>query len=180
MPRGRSESAWRGVRAVLSLTRKTDYALVALTELARRSPELASARGIAEQYRLPLPALTNILNQLVRAGLVLSVRGARGGYRLARPADQISITELIEVVDGAFSLTACSASEDGKSPSSCIRAKVCPNISPMRQIHNILAAVLSQLTLDQIARDTIPDEVRLTLSTEPERNPPGKAGAPLR
>ena len=73
---------------MIVLTRKTDYALVAMAHLAHHPGEegISSARDIADRYHVPLPVLMNILKTLNREGLVISVRGARGGYRLARPA----------------------------------------------------------------------------------------------
>ena len=69
---------------MVALTRKTDYALVALAYLARWEQGCVSARDIAARVRIPLPMLMGILNQLARRGLVISTRGAKGGYRLAR------------------------------------------------------------------------------------------------
>ena len=69
---------------MLSLTRKADYALVGLVDLARRTPGKASARQIAESSGVPLPMLMNILKELLAGGLVCSTRGVNGGYRLAK------------------------------------------------------------------------------------------------
>ncbi|MCH7527607.1 MAG: Rrf2 family transcriptional regulator [Planctomycetes bacterium] len=74
------------------MTRKTDYALLAMAELARRTPTMLSVREMSQHLRLPLPALTNILKQLTRSGLVSSTRGPNGGYRLARDSDRITLT----------------------------------------------------------------------------------------
>ena len=89
---------------VLALTKKTDYALIALSELAKRSDVVISARGIAERYGVPLALLTNILKGLNRAGIVKSERGAHGGYRLARPAESVNLHELIVVIEGPLRL----------------------------------------------------------------------------
>ncbi|NQU76949.1 MAG: Rrf2 family transcriptional regulator, partial [Planctomycetes bacterium] len=75
---------------MLSLTRKTDYALLALTHLAAEPAAVISAREMAEQYCLSQPLLMNVLKQLSASGLVSSVRGARGGYTLAKSAEQIT------------------------------------------------------------------------------------------
>ena len=64
---------------MLALTKKTDYALIALSELARREAEVLSVRELSERHRMPLPLLTNILKNLTRAGIVVSVRGVLGG-----------------------------------------------------------------------------------------------------
>jgi FeS assembly SUF system regulator len=89
----------------------TDYAVVAMAGLAREgavpcgqvqtAPGLAAATGIAE------PTVAKVLKALGQAGLVESERGARGGYRLARPLSQVPLTEVIVAMDGPIALTAC-------------------------------------------------------------------------
>jgi len=92
---------------VLLLTRKTDYALVALVHLARRAEALVSARELAQRSHLPLPVLMNILNALAHCGLVRSVRGSRGGYRLARRPEDVTLADVIEAIEGPIGLTMC-------------------------------------------------------------------------
>jgi len=95
---------------MLTLTRKTDYALVALSHLAHRLAEDAgpvSARIIAETHGLPLPLLMNILKELAQAKLVNSTRGATGGYALALSPERISLLEIINAIEGPVKLTAC-------------------------------------------------------------------------
>ena len=77
---------------MLAFTRKTDYALIALTHMAKHSEECNSAREIAGLYGIPLPLLMNILKQMAQRGLAQSVRGPRGGYRLAMPPEKSSGT----------------------------------------------------------------------------------------
>ena len=85
---------------MLLLTRKTDYALLALASLARQTPAGASARGLAERLSLPLPVLRNILKQLTSRGVLKSTRGTRGGYRLARSPEQITLAQLLAATEG--------------------------------------------------------------------------------
>ena len=79
-----------------SSSARLQYATVAMLELALRfdSGELTCVRDIAQEHRIPLPFLTQILNQLRTQGLVTSVRGPSGGYRLQRAPDQISIAQI--------------------------------------------------------------------------------------
>ena len=76
--------------AMLALSRKTDYALMALSVLARRERGVISAREVAADSGAPLSILTNILKNLVRAGIIVSERGAYGGYSLAGSPDTIT------------------------------------------------------------------------------------------
>ncbi len=84
----------------MHLRARSHYAAVAMLELAIREeePQPVSLRGIAQMHRVPLPFLTQILQQLKVAGLVASSRGSAGGYRLKRPSSMISLAEIIDAV----------------------------------------------------------------------------------
>ncbi len=84
----------------MHLLARSHYAAVAMLELAIRSsdPQPVALRGIAEMHQVPLPFLTQILQQLKVAGLVTSSRGSAGGYRLQRPSSMISLAEIIDAV----------------------------------------------------------------------------------
>ncbi|HAU38285.1 MAG TPA: hypothetical protein DCX07_11305, partial [Phycisphaerales bacterium] len=99
---------------MLSLTKKTGYGLIAMTYLARVEGDApASAREIAERFGVPASLLGNVLKELSGAGLVESVRGARGGYRLARPPESINLADLVEVLEGPIRLAECVAEQGG-------------------------------------------------------------------
>ena len=86
---------------VLKLSKKTDYAIILLTHLGEvNSP--VSAHKVSEYYQLPYPMVANILKLLVSSGLIKSTRGQRGGYVLARPAENIILSEIIKVTDNPF------------------------------------------------------------------------------
>ena len=88
----------------MKLTRSSGYALVAVGHVARNhSEELVLARDIAKQHKIPLDYLLKILQQLVRADVLQSIRGPRGGFSLARPSTRISMLDIVEAVDGPFS-----------------------------------------------------------------------------
>src|SRR5438309_12050139 len=84
---------------MLSLNRKTDYALVALSDLADRPGQWASARDIAGRGGVPPALLMNVMKTLQGAGIVQSTRGARGGYRIAADLDCLSLFDLVRVLD---------------------------------------------------------------------------------
>ena len=88
----------------MKLTRSSGYALVAVGHVARnQSEELVLSRDIAKQHKIPLDYLLKILQQLVRADVLQSIRGPRGGFSLARPATKIAVLDIVEAVDGPFS-----------------------------------------------------------------------------
>lgn len=141
---------------MLALTRKADYALVAMAELARRSPSSVSAREVAHRARVPLPMLTNILHQLLRHGLVRSTMGSKGGYQLAKEPSEISLAEMIEATEGGFKLTPCCPGDLGLNDQTCELEETCPVKDPVRYVHQSLRWFLDQVTLAQIAFHTVP------------------------
>ena len=98
----------------MKLSAKTEYAAIAMLELAasydQREP--VRIRKIAEAHGIPSPFLVQILLQLKGAGYVSSTRGAAGGYQLARPPDEISLGEIMNVIDGQDELPPSSASRE--------------------------------------------------------------------
>ena len=93
---------------MLRLTRKSDYAIVLMTPFAGvRDKEVQNARDLAQCAGLPLPTVSKTLKALGRAGLLVSHRGVKGGYSLARPAENITMAEIIEATDGPIALTEC-------------------------------------------------------------------------
>jgi len=99
----------------MKLTRSAGYALVAVGQIARSEPPApVLAKEIAKQYKIPLDYLLKILQQLVRANVLRSIRGPRGGFLLARSALRITLLQIIEAVDGPFidAPTLCTAHTD--------------------------------------------------------------------
>lgn len=134
---------------MLSLTRKADYALVALAYLGQRRRDdrpPVSARQIAETFGLPLPMLTNILKELAQARLIASTRGAQGGYHLAMDPEQVSLLEVVTAVDGPMRLAPCT---DGLPivGQGCGIESCCPVREPVRRLHDRLNGFFANLTL---------------------------------
>jgi Rrf2 family protein len=84
----------------MRVSAKVDYALRAMTELAAVSPSLMTGEQLASAQKIPPKFLEGILAQLRNGGLVASQRGAEGGYRLAKPAEEISIADVIRELEG--------------------------------------------------------------------------------
>ncbi|MCC6503953.1 MAG: SUF system Fe-S cluster assembly regulator [Aquimonas sp.] len=96
---------------MLRVTKLTDYATLLMTVLAERADGIYSTTGLAERAGLELPTVAKILKQLGQAGLVLSTRGASGGYRLSRPPAEISLLDIVEAMEGPLAVTECSGHE---------------------------------------------------------------------
>ncbi len=92
---------------MLSLTKKTEYGLMALIHLSSDGSSFRSAREISDLCHIPLPLLMNVLKLLAQHDNVSSTRGARGGYKLAVPADQLSLARVIRVLEGPLKLVQC-------------------------------------------------------------------------
>ena len=131
---------------MLSLTRKTDYALLALGRLAGEPGQVLSAREIAEQFGVSLPLLMNVLKQLSSA--VQSIRGARGGYVLARPAEDISLAELIDATEGPARLAPCVGTQAKED--CCDLGQDCPVHGSLSWLHVKLQGFLQNITLAEM------------------------------
>lgn len=94
---------------MLRMSKLTDYGTMVLAQLASTEGSLATCSAVAEATRLGQPTVSKLLKLLARAGLVVSERGAQGGYALARPAEDITAAEIIDALEGPFAITECSS-----------------------------------------------------------------------
>ena len=92
---------------MLSLSKRVDYALIALAHLAERPGRVSPAREIARAYDLPLPLLMNILKELNQSGWVRSSRGVKGGYEIGIDPNSVSLHDLILMLDGPVQTIEC-------------------------------------------------------------------------
>lgn len=92
---------------MLKISRMSDYAIVLLTVMARTDAKQYTARILADDSGLTLPTVGKLLKMLSAGGLLHSQQGRNGGYRLARPANEISLADIIEVIDGPIAMTEC-------------------------------------------------------------------------
>jgi Rrf2 family protein len=134
---------------MLRLSKKADYALIAMKHLAQKAgAPSTSAREIAEQYNIPIELLAKVLQRLVRTGLLASTQGTRGGYTLSRAAKSISIADVIQAIDGPFTVTACSTEKHD-----CEQFSKCSVRDPLWQIRERIVAALGTVTLSEMASD---------------------------
>lgn len=137
---------------MFALTKKTDYAIIALCHLAQRPAEVCKSRQIAEKYRVPAALLTNVLKALAQKELIRSIRGAKGGYTLAMPAERITLDTIIHAIEGPVRFVQC-ASDSHKGESECELTDICPVTMPVQKVHAKLKAFLGAVTLADIAHD---------------------------
>jgi Rrf2 family protein len=135
---------------MLRLSKKADYALMAMKHLATRADGASSsAREIAEQYDIPIELMAKVLQRLARRGLVTSLQGTRGGYRLSRQVAQISVADIIEAIEGPLRVTACSTEEEN-----CGQYAKCSVRDPLWKIKDRIVSALSDCSLQEIVSDT--------------------------
>jgi Rrf2 family protein len=136
---------------MLRLSKKADYALMAMKHLATRADGAsASAREIAEAYDIPVELLAKILQRLARHGLVRSLQGTRGGYRLGRETAKISVADIIEAIEGALRVTACSTEEVN-----CGQYAKCSVRDPLWRIKDRIVSALSDCSLQEFASESL-------------------------
>lgn len=130
---------------MLRVSRLTDYATVVMTCIAAHPADVLSTAQIAEEARLELPTVSKLLKLLGHAGLVESFRGVNGGYRLARPAEMISLAEIVEAMEGPIGLTECSMAQGH-----CERQSSCGVSGSWRSVSGTIGGVLRAMTLAQM------------------------------
>lgn len=128
------------------INKLTDYAVVLLVDMAR-GVGLRSAQQIAADTGVPLPTVAKLMKALLRDGLVVSTRGAGGGYDLGRPAGEITVAHIIQAVEGPIALTSCvdSAEDD------CCIESLCPMHGHWNRVNQAVHDALSSVTLADMA-----------------------------
>ncbi len=132
---------------MLKLSRLTDYGVVVLSQLAQEAPTQVNAAELAAATGLPAPTVAKLLKALTHAGLVVSHRGAAGGYALARSPVCISVGEVVAAIDGPLALTAC---VDG-STETCKVESGCPIRGRWNKVNAVLKRALGEISLAELA-----------------------------
>lgn len=132
---------------MLRLSKMADYGTVVLTGMVREPERSRSASEIAAAIHVPVPTVSKILKMLARAGLVTSVRGARGGYLLSRAPQAISLVDIIDAMDGPIGMTECSV-----TPGLCAQENGCAVRANWQRVNRIVLDALREITLDQMVQ----------------------------
>jgi Rrf2 family protein len=141
---------------MLRLSKKADYALMAMKHLAVKTataPSSTSAREIAEQYDIPIELMAKVLQRLARSGLLTSHQGTRGGYTLSKPMASISVADIIQAIDGPLTVTACSTEDE-----QCEQFTKCNIRDPLWRIKDRILNALSTCSLAEISSAEPPPE----------------------
>ena len=131
---------------MIRLTNLADYAVVLMCEMSHADARL-SAQDLSGATSIPAPTVAKILNALGKAGLLASHRGLKGGFSLSKPADEISVADIIEAIDGPISLTHCA--ETGSSD--CSFDDICHMRPRWQLINNAVRGALEDVKLSALA-----------------------------
>jgi FeS assembly SUF system regulator len=131
---------------MIVLSRLADYGVIVASHLAAHPARQINAHALAAETRLPRATVAKVLRSLAHAGVVSALRGAAGGYRLARDASAISVAEVVASIDGAIGMTQCSVHE-----SDCERHDFCPTRPHWQRINLAIGQALSAVTLADMA-----------------------------
>jgi FeS assembly SUF system regulator len=133
--------------AMLRLSKMTDYGTVIMAQMAARPLDIFSAAEIAAACGLAVTTASKILKTLARHALLKSVRGAKGGYMLARSPDRISVAEIIAALEGPLAVTEC-----GVPTGHCSQEAKCPSRDNWRQLNTVVRGILDGVTLLDLSR----------------------------
>lgn len=132
---------------MLRMSKLADYGTVVMASMARDPQALHSAAGLAERLSIGAPTVSKVLKILAREGLVVSMRGARGGYKLPSAASAISVAQIIRAMDGPIGMTECST-----TPGLCVQERHCTIRANWKRVNDIILDVLQGITLEQLNR----------------------------
>ncbi|GGA35336.1 SUF system Fe-S cluster assembly regulator [Dyella nitratireducens] len=141
------------------VSRLTDYATVVMTCIAAHPGDVVSTAQIAEEAHLELPTVSKLLKSLGHAGLVDSFRGVNGGYRLARPAQEISLADIVEAIEGPLGMTECTLSEG-----QCEREAQCGVRGSWQRINHVLDNALRAMSLADMLHPAPPAVATVALT----------------
>lgn len=184
---------------MLRISKKADYAVFLLGAIARQGAypggsaetSVVSAHEIARQAGLNKSVVANLLKEFTKHGLLESVRGLKGGYKLTRSPREISLAMILEVVEGRFTLVDCIAEHapgrataqatpathslltlakgphgDAPSGPGCSLSGFCPSKAPMRIVHERISHLFQQITLDELCSMPMPPQAALANSSQ--------------
>jgi FeS assembly SUF system regulator len=160
---------------MLRMSKLADYGTVVMTSMARAADRIHSAANLAAETDLALPTVTKVLKTLARKRLLESVRGAKGGYLLARAPREISLAQVISAMEGPIGMTEC-----GATPGLCLQEPGCSVRTNWQRINRMVLQALDRITLEQMAQPIGRTLETITIAMPPARKraqDPGQAAS---
>jgi len=161
---------------MLRISKLTDYGLVLLIEMAHQPGQVCNPAGLAARLRIPAPTVGKLLKQLAAGGLLISRRGVKGGYRLARPPESISLAQILAVLEGPLAVTECTV-----GAGVCLREHDCSVRDNWQRINSAIYRVFDQLSLGAMAQPLAGDilPLRLQNNASPNASTSASTSAPI-
>ena len=129
---------------MLKLSKKTEYAIIAILDMAGKPiDELLTAKDLSQKYNIPREIMGKVLQSLAKQGIIVSQQGAKGGYKLDIPLEQLNINSIINAVDGPIHLVDCK----NETACDCSQLDYCNIKTPMELIHIELNKFFNNITL---------------------------------
>jgi Rrf2 family transcriptional regulator, cysteine metabolism repressor len=128
---------------MLKLSKRVEYGLISMMHMdSVRNGDLATAREVSDVYHIPAELLGKVLQSLAKAQLIQSVQGSRGGYRLMRPLERVTLGEVVQAVEGPVRLAVCQ-----NDPTCCEQYSSCNIKRPVFQVQQQLMSYMFSLPL---------------------------------
>ncbi len=152
---------------MIRITRETDYALLILAHLHRRGTGgVHSARDVSSWAGVSLPMASKILKALARSGLLISNRGAKGGYGLARDLDGISVADVVRAIEGPIALVECVG-----NPGQCDQEATCLTSQNWKRINDAVEGALQGVAVSELVAASAPEPALLNLGGDSPAEP---------
>ena len=129
---------------MLKLTRKLEYALIALRHMQDKGDTFISAKKISDMYLIPQELLAKTLQQMARLNYIKATQGSLGGYRIRKGLTEISMTQFMEDLEGPIGIVDCNINSD------CIQLDNCNIRMPLKQINNNIRAIFNEIRVGDI------------------------------
>ncbi|MFZ4622123.1 MAG: RrF2 family transcriptional regulator [Bacteroidota bacterium] len=132
---------------MLKLSKKVEYGLIAIRHIASVNNQISTVKDISERYSVPSDVLAKVMQKLTKGKLITSHQGAMGGYTLSRKADEISVMDVISVIEGTqVGIAQCFAEE----PQNCSIFENCTIKNPLGKIQHNLEHVFNSMKVSEI------------------------------
>ena len=129
---------------MLKLTRKLEYALIALRHMQTKGDTLSSTKEIADMYTIPREILAKTLQQMARLKYIDAVQGAKGGYRIDKVLSKINLTQFVEEMEGPLEMVECNINSD------CIQINTCNIRMPINKINQNIRSIFNKINITDI------------------------------
>lgn len=133
---------------MLRLSKKIEYAILAMQYMASHGSEKATAKELSEELNISFEFLSKALQSLMKAGLAESIQGIKGGYRLARPPEEISVADVITAMENRIGIVECIQ----KGKDGCGRAEDCTIRIPMVHLQKKIETIFDSTTIAELAK----------------------------